>query len=48
MVSTTSVVANAEMAAIVKRPKRMPSVVRAFRVSVSLSRLDVIAMYVLG
>ncbi len=48
MVSTTSVVANAAMAATAKRPKRMPSVVRALRVSVSPSRLDVIAMYVLG
>ena len=48
IVSTTSVVANAEMAAIVKRPKRMPSVLRALRVIVSPSRLDVIAMYVLG
>ena len=48
MVSTTSVVANAEMAATAKRPKRMPSVLRALRVSVSPSRLDVIAMDVLG
>jgi len=30
MVSTTSVVANAVMAAMVKRPKRMPSLLRAF------------------
>ena len=48
MVRTSSVVANAEMAATVKRPKRMPSVLRAFRVSVSPSLLDVSAMDVLG
>ncbi len=48
MVSTTSVVTNAAMAATAKRPKRMPSVLRALRVSVSPSRLDVIAMDVLG
>jgi hypothetical protein len=48
MVSTSSVVANAEMAAIVKRPKRMPSLLRAVRVNVSLSRLVTRAIDVLG
>jgi len=48
MVRTTSVVANAAMAATVKRPKRMPSLPRAFWVSVSLSRLDTKAIDVLG
>jgi hypothetical protein len=48
MVSTTSVVANAAMAAMVKRPKRMPSLLRAFRLSVSLSRLVARAIDVLG
>jgi hypothetical protein len=48
MVSTTSVVANAAMAAMVKRPKRMPSLLRAFRVSVSPSRLVARAIDVLG
>ncbi len=48
MVSTTSVVTNAAMAATAKRPNRMPSVLRALAVSVSPSRLDVIAMDVLG
>jgi len=36
------------MAAIAKRPKRMPSVVRAFRVIVSPSRLVTRAIAVLG
>jgi len=48
MVRTTSVVANAAMAATVNRPKRMPSLLRAFWVSVSLSRLDTRAIDVLG
>ena len=48
MVSTTSVVTNAEMAATAKRPNRIPSVLRALAASVSLSRLDVTAIDVLG
>jgi len=48
MVSTISVVANAAMAAMVKRPKRMPSLLRAFWVNVSLSRLDTSVIDVLG
>ena len=48
MVSTTKVVANAAIAATVKRPKRMPSLLRAFWVSVSPSRLDTRAIDVLG
>ena len=48
IVSTTSVVANAAMAATVKRPKRMPSLLRAFWVSVSPSRLVTRAIDVLG
>jgi hypothetical protein len=48
IVSTISVVANAAMAAMVKRPKRMPSLLRAFWVSVSLSRLVTRAIDVLG
>ena len=48
IVSTTSVVANAAMAATVKRPKRMPSLLRAFWASVSPSRLVTRAIDVLG
>jgi len=48
MVSTTSVVANAVMAATVKRPKRMPSLLRALAANVSPSRLDTRAIDVLG
>jgi len=48
IVSTTSVVVNAAMAATVKRPKRMPSLLRAFRVSLSLSRLVTRAIASLG
>jgi len=48
MVSTTSVVANAAMAAMVKRPKRMPSLLRALWTNVSLSRLVTRAIDVLG
>ena len=39
MTSTISVVANAAIAATANRPKRMPSLLRAFRVIVSLIRL---------
>jgi hypothetical protein len=48
MVSTTSVVANAAMAAMVKRPKRTPSLLRALEANVSPSRLDTRAINVLG
>src|SRR6266581_1765182 len=48
IVSTTSVVVNAAIAATVKRPKRMPSLLRAFWVSVSPSRLDTRVIDVLG
>jgi hypothetical protein len=48
MVSTTSVVANAAMAAMVKRPKRIPSLLRALEANVSPSRLDTRAINVLG
>jgi hypothetical protein len=48
MVSTTSVVANAAIAAMVKRPKRMPSLLRALWTNVSLSRLVTRAIDVLG
>ena len=48
MVSTIKVVANAAMAATAKRPKRMPSLLRALAASVSPSRLDTRAIDVLG
>jgi len=48
IVNTISVVANAAMAAAANRPKRMPSLLRAFRVIVSLIRLVTRAMGVLG
>ena len=48
MVSTTSVVANAAMAATAKRPKRMPSLLRALAAKVSPSRLVTRAIDVLG